>query len=85
MKKLSDGYLREVIKLAQPGYREKLTLDDAREMVENFTELMNVMEELEEEITSRDTEFVYPPLEWWEDPKNVDRPMVKRAMFTPRR
>src|SRR5208337_4597508 len=73
MNKYTDDDLKDIIKLYQPYSKETLTMEDAREIIDNLKDLMHCMDEVENEVLSRDTEFILPPLEWFEDPKNYNK------------
>lgn len=44
---VSNEFLEKTIKIWQPHYKEKLTLEDAREIVENSYSLIKLLDKLD--------------------------------------
>lgn len=52
MKKHSKGFLEKTIKVWQPYSSEPLTIEDAKEITENMTQLLKLLIELEKKYDS---------------------------------
>ena len=75
MKKYTDEFLSKIIKIYQPKSQAVLTMDDAREIADNWASLFRTMAEIEKDVFARDTVLIMPSGEWFADPKN-DRPLA---------